>query len=365
MNDAQGRVRRDTTRPIVYPFDAAPAAGTVTEVVPGVYWLQTPLPFQGLRAINLYLLEDGDGWTIVDCGYGREEVREQWREIWDTVLDRRPVSRLIVTHFHPDHMGNSGWISAEWGVVPWMTQAEWLSANLAARGASADNVEARLRFFRRYGLDRDGRRLFDEGVVRYGEGVTVPEHYRRIRDGEEIVIGGRGWRVIVGEGHSPEHASLYCAEAGVLISGDQVLPKITTNVSTSHMEPEGNALGLFLRSIEKFERLLPEDTLVLPSHRLPFTGVLTRLAELRDHHASRLDKLYDLTADGPVTAASVIPGLFRPGLDGHQIGFAMGEAIAHLKYLVSKHRLTEFTGDDDVIRYRRAGGESGAAEGAV
>ncbi len=355
MNDQRRSALGQAMRPIHYPFDAPPAAGTVTEVVPGVHWLQTPLPFIGLKAINLWLLDDGDGWTIVDCGYGSGEVRAQWRQIWDTVLDGRPVTRLIVTHFHPDHMGNSGWISAEWGLTPWMTQAEWLSANLAAAGQSGDHVEGRLRFFRRHGLDAAGQRLFGDGVVRYRDGVTVPDDYRRIREGEEIMIGGRGWRVIVGEGHSPEHASLYCREAEVLISGDQILPKITTNVSTSHMEPDGNALGLFLRSIEKFEGILPDDTLVLPSHRLPFTGVLTRLAELRDHHVARLDLLYDLTADGPVTAAAVLPGLFRPGLDGHQIGFAMGEAVAHLKYLVSTQRLTEFTDGDEILRYRRTG----------
>ncbi len=353
MNDQPGAAARSTTRPIVYPFDAPPAGGEVRQVAPGVFWLQTPLPFEGLKAINLYLLDDGDGWTIVDCGYGRQDVRGQWRRIWDTVLDGRPVRRLIVTHFHPDHMGNSGWICEEWGLTPWMTQAEWLTANLAVRGDGPNHLAGRRRFYRRHGLDDDGLAHFDKGVIRYHEGVGVPADYRRIREGDEIAIGGRPWRVIVGEGHSPEHACLHCPELGVLISGDQILPRITTNISTWHTEPDADVLRLFLDSIARFERMLPEDTLILPAHRLPFTGVMTRLAELRQHHVDRLDRLYELTADGPVTAAAVLPDLFRRPLDGHQIGFAMGEAIAHLKHLAAQDRLTEFTGDDDVIRYRR------------
>jgi len=338
---------------VEYPYPEYPAAGATIEVAPGVHWLSTPLPFR-LRAINLYLLKDGDGWTIVDCGYGREEVREQWEQVWRSTLGGAPVTRLIVTHFHPDHAGNSGWLAQRWRVRPYMTQAEWLTANLAIRESNADSVEQRRQFYIANGLDAPRLEVFRNGVVRYGEGVQLPSSFHRLFDGEELCIGGHTWKVIVGQGHSPEHACLYCGELGVLIAGDQLLPEITTNVSVWPSEPDADSLRLFLQSLTRLGAALHPATLVLPSHRRPFRGAHVRIEELRRHHRERLDTVLAVAALGPVTAGGLLGHLFPPGLDGHQIGFAMGEALAHLNYLVNAGALRRHV-DGAVTRFVPSG----------
>ncbi len=338
-------------RQVIYPFDDYPKAGRTTEVAPGVHWLSTPLPFR-LRAINLYLLEDDDGWTVVDCGYGRQEVRDQWEQVWSNTLARSRVRRLIVTHFHPDHAGNAAWICERWNVRPWMTQAEWLTANLAILEQGFDDIRHRGQFYAANGLDKDQLGVFDSGVVRYSAGVRLPESFNRISDGEHLRIGGRTWKVIVGRGHSPEHASLYCDEIKVLIAGDQLLPEITTNVSVWPSEPEADSLSWFLQSLDRFADLLPAETLVLPSHRRPFRGAHARIEQIKAHHRERVQQILDLAAKGPVSAGGLLTHLFAPGLDGHQIGFAMGEALAHLNFLVTTGALRRES-SAGIVRFAR------------
>jgi glyoxylase-like metal-dependent hydrolase (beta-lactamase superfamily II) len=335
--------------PIVYPFEHYPAAGATIEVAPGVHWLSTPLPFR-LRAINLWLLEDGDGWTIVDCGYSRPEVREQWEQVWAATLGGRPVTRLVVTHYHPDHAGNSAWICERWNLRPWMTQAEWLTANLALRDRPGADPDGRVAFFVAHGLAGDELAQFRQRSTHYAEGVRLASSFRRIAGDETLRIGAHDWRVIIGRGHSPEHASLHCPELGLFIAGDQLLPEITTNVSVWPDEPEADPLGQFLESLALFARVLAPDTLVLPSHRRPFRGVQARVAQIERHHRERLDELLALAAQGPISAGSVIPHLFRGPLDGHQLGFAMGEALAHLNHLAQAGRLRKVA-DAESVRF--------------
>ncbi len=335
---------------VEYPFADYPAPGEATEVAPGVYWLSTPLPFR-LRAVNVYLLADGDGWTIVDCGYSRDDVRRQWRQTWERLLDGKPVTRLIVTHFHPDHIGNSAWLCERWNLRPSMTRAEWLSARLGVESRDDETIANLLAFYEANGVDALSRETFRTGVVPYRLGVRLPTAFDRLVDGQELTIGGRRWQVVVGEGHSPEHASLYCAESALLIAGDQLLPEITTNVSVWPGEPDADALGLFLKSLERFAAVLRADTLALPSHRRPFRGVQQRIMALRDHHRERLHAVLTVAAIGPVTAGQLLPHLFPSGLDGHQIMFAVGEALAHLNYLAHRGILRREV-DSGVIRFK-------------
>jgi len=207
------------------------------------------------------------------------------------------------------------------------------------QGADDESIARLLAFYAANGLDAEGQSTFREGVVPYRRGVRLPPAIETLADGQRLQIGGRSWQVIVGRGHSPEHASLYCAEAGLLIAGDQLLPEITTNVSVWPSDPDADALGLFLESLARFADILRPDTLVLPAHRRPFRGVQARLAELRHHHAERLDAVLAVVATGPTSAGDLLPHLFATGLDGHQIMFAMGEAIAHLNYLMRRGRL--------------------------
>ena len=337
-----------------YPFPDYPPDGSAIEVADGIHWLSTPLPFAGLRQVNLWLLRDGDGWVMVDCGYAYDAARAAIAATWEQVLGGRPITRLIVTHFHPDHAGNSGWIAQRWGVLPLMTQAEWFAASIALRDNFGDGVARRVAFFREHGLDEARLATFAQGTLPYSTGVELPPAYRRIADGDEFTIGGDSWTVLTGEGHSPEHAALYCAARKLLISGDQILPTITTNISVWPTEPEADPLGLFLATGSRFAARLDPATLVLPSHRRPFRNVHRRLDALAQHHDERLELIVGAT-DGETTAAALLELLFQRALDGHQMGFAMGEAIAHLNYLVEQGRMERVRGGDGVIRFRKRG----------
>jgi glyoxylase-like metal-dependent hydrolase (beta-lactamase superfamily II) len=335
-----------------FPFPDFPAAGTATEVADGIFWISTPVPFVGLKQVNLWLLRDGDGWTMIDCGYGRDDVRALIEQVWQSVLQGRPVTRLIVTHNHPDHIGNARWISDLWGKLrPVMSLGEWLMSNLAVRDLDSDNMQQRGVFYRRHGLDDATVAKFLAEVLPYKDGVQLPSSFRRMSDSDVIAINGDHWRVMTGGGHSLEHVSLYCAERKILIAGDQILPGITTNVSTWPSEPEFDAVGAFLRSCKRFLDTLDPDTLILPSHRKPFFNVQHRMRELARHHAARLNLILD-NSPGTIAAAALIDVLFKPGLDGHQLGFAMGEVIAHLNHLVAIGHM-QMIEDKASVRYRR------------
>jgi glyoxylase-like metal-dependent hydrolase (beta-lactamase superfamily II) len=324
---------------IVFPFADYPEAGTATEVADGIFWISTTVPFVALKQVNLWLLRDGPGWTMIDCGYGKPAVREQLMQTWESVLGGRPVTRLIVTHFHPDHAGNSGFIADHWNLRPLMSQGEWFTANLAHADKDTDAIKPREDFYRRHGLS--------EAQI----GVTLPHDYKRLRNGNVLTIGNDRWQVVIGEGHSPEHVSLYCAERRILIAGDQILPAITTNVSTWPGEPEFDAVGAFLGTCKKFLDLLDHDTFILPSHRKPFFNVRRRLRDLAVHHADRLNLILD-GAGRETSAGKLIDVLFRSGLDGHQVGFAMGEIIAHLNHLVVLGHM-QMIETRSQVRYRR------------
>jgi glyoxylase-like metal-dependent hydrolase (beta-lactamase superfamily II) len=315
-----------------YPFAESPAAGTVREVAPGMRWLRMGLPFE-LDHINLWLLEDAGGWTIVDTGIGDAPTRALWETIFETVLEGRPVRRVVVTHYHPDHAGNAAWLCSRFGVPLWMTRGEFLTVHAIHAGMASYTPDASAALYRSNGLDEARVAALSRRGDLFRKLVPdFPGSHRRIVDGMRLDIDGRLWRVIGGHGHSPEHAALYCEAANVLISGDMLLPRISTNVAVRPIDPGGNPLGMFLDSIRRFFEL-PEDVLVLPSHGLPFRGAHARVASLEAHHAARLEELLASCAEAPRSAVDVLPVLFKRPLGDSQIFFAMGEAIAHLHYL--------------------------------
>ncbi|WP_028994026.1 MBL fold metallo-hydrolase [Azonexus hydrophilus] len=334
-----------------YPFTEIPAAGEVREVAPGIFWLRMPLPFQ-LDHINLWLMRDGDGWTIVDTGFPDDAVRETWRAILDR-LDG-PVTRLIVTHFHPDHLGLATWLLAETGAELWMTSGEFLTAHVVWNEVAGHGARFMVEQFRQHGLDGEHLARFEKRGSGYRKAVPgLPEHYRRIKAGDAIRIGCHTWQTIIGYGHAPEHLALYCAELGVLISGDMLLPRISTNISVFAATPDADALRWYLASLDRMaEEVLPQ-TLVLPSHGLPFTGVQARVGALHAHHEERLHALENSCEHAPQSAAGLLDVLFGRVLDTHQTMFAMGEAIAHLNYLEQAGRLSRSIDADGVIRYSR------------
>ncbi|MCV2217256.1 MBL fold metallo-hydrolase [Thauera sp. Sel9] len=333
--------------PLHYPFPDLPAATHATEVAPGVHWVRMPLPF-ALDHINLWLLDDGDERVIVDCGYGSDDTRQAWTAVLDA--DPRPVTRVVVTHHHPDHVGLATWLAARNGASIHMTLGEYLLGHAIWHQLPGYNVQDMVAQFRAHGLDDAPATALATRGNAYRRGIPeLPSRYERLRHGSILPIDGREWRVIVGYGHAPEHASLYCAELGVLISGDMLLPRISTNVSVHAATPHDDALGYFLDSIQELCNL-PDDTLVLPSHGRPFKGIRSRVEQLVAHHRERCAAL-QAECRSARTAGEVLTTLFPRELDTHQVMFAMGEAIAHLNYLEERGELRREVGADGLIRF--------------
>ncbi|MFM7460811.1 MAG: MBL fold metallo-hydrolase [Burkholderiales bacterium] len=344
---------------IHYPYEIPPPPGEAIKVADGIYWIRMPLPF-ALNHINLWLLEDhdedGDGWTIVDTGYGVEATRALWEVHFSAIMAGRPVRKIVVTHYHPDHVGCAAWLHDRTSAPVYMTNSEYLSAHAAAQdfaGFDRANSEA---LFVAHGLARARPDFAAAQKVRsdsYHRGVpTVPTRYRRLMEHDVLKIGHREWRIITAFGHAPEHACLFSADGNILISGDQVLPRITTNVGVWGNQPDANPLAQFLTSMDKF-RPLPADTRILPSHDRVFTGLHARLDQLTEHHEQRLAEL-EAALDTPKTAAEILPVLFRRPLDQHQLVFAIGEAIAHLHYLWYAGRAIRTRDADGIWVFHRA-----------
>jgi glyoxylase-like metal-dependent hydrolase (beta-lactamase superfamily II) len=340
---------RSESTGISYPWPEPPAFGRPVPVAPGIEWLRMPLPFR-LDHINLYLLDGEDGVTVVDAGIGLDRTRDLWQGVFAGHLDGRPIARVLVTHFHPDHMGNAHWLTERWGVDLWCTQAEWLMTQFAWQ--ARDELSGRLDYYRTNGLGGPEIETFQRLGHHYRQVVpSVAPRFRGVRDGDSLPIGGRPWEVLAVYGHSPEQAIIYSGEAGVLVSGDQILPRITTNVGVWPDQPRGNPLRLYLESLDRFSPM-DGDTLVLPAHGLPFHGLHTRVERLRRHHEERLERALDATRE-PATAAEVLPELFSRDLDTHQFGFALAETLAHLHYLEWRGRAERLVGADGVQRFRR------------
>jgi len=328
-----------------YPFPEVPAPATTVEVAPGIHWLSMPLPFK-LDHINLWLVQEEDGWTVVDTGIGNAETRA----LWEKLLGEKHVKRVILTHYHPDHAGNAAWLCARHGGDLWTTQGEYLTAHAVRTSSAGYTSDAVLAVFRKNGLDEERAARMRSSRNRYAELVPeFPLSYRRIIEGDGLAIGKHRWRAFIGHGHAPEHLSLFSEGLNTVIAGDMLLSTISTNVSVWSIDPEGDPLRLFLDSIAHY-RKLPEDVLVLPSHGKPFRGAHRRVQQLEEHHKDRLAELVQ-ALNRPKSAADLLGVLFRRPLDAHQTFFAMGEAIAHLHYLYHAGRVKRARGDDGIMRY--------------
>ena len=327
---------------ITYPLgDVLPAPGTAMDVAPGVRWIRMGLPF-ALDHINLWLLRDRqpvgnqlvDGWTVVDCCIDNPLTRAQWEEVFASSLEGLPILRVIVTHMHPDHIGLAHWLCARWNARLWISATDYYAAR-AALHSDGFSGEASADFYMAHGARNEEFLGHVQGRGSYYRSMVpeLPGTYRRMMEGDAIEIGGRTWNCISGYGHAPEHIALHCPELSVLVSGDMVLPRISTNVSVHAAEPEADPLRLFLTSIKRY-LALPADTLTLPSHGKPFTGLHVRIAQLQSHHQERLQEIVDAaSAAQPLSAMDVLPVMFKRPLDPHQMTFALGEALAHLHLL--------------------------------
>lgn len=340
--------QQTVTSALNYPIETPPAYGDIEPVGEGVYWLRMPLPMS-LNHINLYLIEDQAGWTIVDTGIRGEETRNLWLDIFDKHLKGKPVTQMICTHMHPDHTGQAGFISDRWHAPLLMSYAEYYQARVmnSMMREGSPNWQS-TEYFERAGLSPD---FLDKMVEMRSnftpepEDLPLPASYVRLRDGDELEIGNSTWQVIVGNGHSPEHVCLFNAEKQLLLSGDQLLPVITSNVSVHPTEPDADPMNDWLSSIDKLLGCLPEDVLVLPAHNEPFYGAHARLAELRDHHEDRMLVLEEACVE-PMIAVDMLPLLFNRELEGPSLFMGLGECIAHLHCLMSRDRIERTLKDD-------------------
>lgn len=327
---------------LTYPLqERVPDPGSVLEVAPGVLWVRMGLPF-ALDHINLWLLRDRlegrEGWTVVDCGIGDDHTVALWEAVFAAHLGGLPVLRVLVTHMHPDHVGAADALVRRWSTPDhecrlWISATDWCTARLALLDEGGFSGERAARFYEAHGMDPETvARVRRRGSFFARLVPALPDTFRRLMDGMKIEIGGNVWTALAGHGHAPEHMSLHCEALKVLISGDMLLPRISTNVSVFGVEPEADPLTLYLASLDRLVALDP-DTLVLPSHGRPFVGLVPRVEALHAHHAARLADLLEVCVGSGVSAAEAIPVLFRRKMDDHDVTFAMGEAVAHLNAL--------------------------------
>lgn len=336
-----------------YGCGEPPGTGEVKEVADGVFWIRMPLPF-ALDHINLWALRDGDGWTLVDTGIWSTVTLDAWQALFAGAL-AGPIQRVIVTHMHPDHIGMAGWLTRKFDCRLWMSRLEYLTCRALAADTGREAPEDGIRFYRQAGWSEDAVETYRTRFGGFGKMIyAMPDSFRRLADGDDVLIGGYHWRVVVGRGHSPEHVCLYCPERKLLISGDQVIAGISSNVSVFPTEPDADPLGEWLDSLDKLQQEVANDVLVLPAHNRPFTGLHQRLAQLQKSHHDSLARLRE-TLREPRRAVEVFPALFaRPVMSNAMLmSMATGEALAHLNYLVVRGEAQSNLGDDGCLWYRR------------
>lgn len=324
---------------LVHPFAQPPQIGEVIEVAPGILWARLSLPFR-LDHVNIYLIDDGDGWAVLDTGLGSNKTRAMWEALASGPLAGRRMTRLIVTHFHPDHIGLAGWMCERFDMPMLTSQTAWLGCINISLNPEALSAQHYRDFYLSHGMDDATAGVVMTQGHSYLRMVTpLPPTFRRLVAGDTLTIGGREFSVMTGDGHAPEQVMLYCAAERLFLASDQVLAKITPNVSVWAVDPQGDPLGLYIRSLKTLKAALPEDALVLPGHQLPFLGLHTRCDELISHHAARCEIIAAACAQKASSVAELVPVMFTRQLDPHQLSFAFSEVHAHVNYMVERGEL--------------------------
>jgi len=327
-----------------------PEPGRTIEVAPGILWARMALPFL-LDHVNIYFIDDGNGWALLDTGLGNKATLAAWQPLLDGLLKDRPLTRIIASHFHPDHVGAAGFLLKHFDVPLYMSATEYLQCLNLHLDPGALEAEHYRRFYLDHGLDAQTTQNVVTGGHAYLKLLSgLSPTYHRVVAGDVLRIGGRDFDVLTGGGHSPEEIMLWCRADKLFLSADQVLAKISPNVSVVAIDPEGNPLGQYVRSLRALGRDVDPDVLVLPGHVLPFYGLHTRAAELIEHHESRCDRVLAACREAPLSAAELVPFVYTRKLDPHQMGFAFGEVLAHVNYMLRLGTLKPVTSADGIRR---------------
>lgn len=333
---------------IRFPFENIPAEGEAIEIAKGILWIRLPLPM-ALDHVNVYALDDGDGWMIVDTGYHSKRSVGIWRKLLDGPLAGKPVTKVLMTHHHPDHIGNVGWFQKEHDVELISTRTAWLYARMMVLDVQEIWPPEAQKFYKSSGVDAA---LFEQRVKQrpfnFIDAVhPMPLGFTRIEQNDVIKIGDRTWTIHIGDGHAPEHATLWCNEEPLVLAGDQILPGISSNIGVYPTEPDADPLSDWLESCERLSALATENHFAMPGHKLPFMGLPTRLRQLIENHHSGLARLEEYLHE-PRTAIECFPLLFKRTIDENNFGLAMVEAIAHLNHLLHAGKITRTANTDGV-----------------
>ena len=334
---------------LTYPWGRRPpiTIGEPVEVADGVFWVRFAMP-GGLDHINLWLLRDGDGWTAVDTCLNMPAAQEQWESLFNGFMEGRPLRRVICTHMHPDHVGLAGWLCERFNVELWMSRDEFLMCRALASDTGRKVPPVALQFYHAAGFDKEQLQAYRKRFGGFGKAIyRLPDSYQRLQGGETFQVNDRYWQTVEGSGHSPEHMALYCPALKILISGDQILPRITPNVSVFPTEPRNDTLKEWLSSCVRIRDQLPDDLLVLPAHEAPFYGLHQRLMQIVESHQRDLHALYEYL-EQPRRAVDCFPALFKRKINEHSVQLAIGESLAHLNWLVGR-RMAERTRDADGV----------------
>lgn len=338
---------------IRYPWDTPPEEGCAIEVAPGVLWMRLPLPMQ-LDHVNVYALDDGDSWTVIDTGFDSKKTRAVWQKLLNGPLAGKPVARVIVTHHHPDHVGLAGWFQSEHGASLWTTRTAWLFARMLQLDEQALPRQETLDFYRACGMDETVfKQRASERPFNFSDVVApMPLGFKRIQQDDVVRIGGRDWDVHIGNGHAPEHATFWSRDDNLVLSGDQILPSISSNIGVYATEPEADPVADWLEACERLAQLTRDDQLFLGGHKLPFTGAPLRMRQLIENHHGALKRLRRFL-DTPHTAAECFVPLFKRNIEGSAYGLALVEALAHLNHLYHVGDVSRTMREDGAFMWQR------------
>ncbi|WP_435371975.1 MBL fold metallo-hydrolase [Shimia thalassica] len=341
------------TTGIRYPWDAAPEPGKAIEVAEGVLWMRLPLPM-ALDHVNVYALDDGDGWTIIDTGFSSKKSKAIWQTLLEGPLGGKPVTRVIVTHHHPDHVGLAGWFQSEHGASLWTSRTAWLFSRMLQLDEQAVPTQETMAFYRACGMNEEVyAQRASERPFNFSDVVDpMPVGYKRVKQDDIVRIGGRDWDVHIGNGHAPEHLTFWSRDDNLVISGDQILPSISSNIGVYATEPDADPVGDWMEACERLAKLGRPDHLVLGGHKLPFTGLPTRMRQLIDNHHGALDRLLN-HLDTPKTGGECFLPIFKRNIEGSAYGLALVEAVAHLNHLYHVGKISRTRREDGAWLWQR------------